>query len=231
MYKIGGWACLGIALMYLLAMAVYVPAMSQAPPPVTVLEWFTLFQNAPLTGLFYLGLADVLIVILFGPVSLALRAALERVSRTWATIATPLAFVGMAVYLAHNTSFSMLSLSSEYASAATELQQSAILAAGHALISLSRGTANAAGLGLVWTAGLIFSILMFGSKEFGSAAASIGVVAFTLLVPSFLFAGYTYGGATAIGATMAYITSIGGGLLSLAWYILVGVRLLRTSRS
>jgi hypothetical protein len=52
-------------------------------------------------------------------------------------------------------------------------------------------------------------------------------VSFTLLVPSFLFAGYTYGVQTGVGATLAIVTSLGGGLLSLAWYILVGVRLLK----
>jgi hypothetical protein len=229
--KIGGGASLGIAVVYLLAMGVYLPSMSEAPAPTTVLEWFTLFQNDPLTGLFYLGFADILIVILFGPVSLALRAALERVSRTWTTIATPLAFVGMAVYLAANASFSMLSLSSDYAVATTVAQESAIVSAGHAILSSTRGTANAAGLGLVWLASLVFSILMLRSKELGKLAAWIGILSFSLLVPSFLFAGYTYGASSGAGATMALVTNIGGGLLSLVWYILVGLRLLRIGRT
>lgn len=231
LYRIGAAASLGIALAYLLAMAVYLPAMREAAPPETVRDWFKLFMHAPLTGLFYLGLADVVIVILFGPVALALRAALARVSRTWTTLATPFAFVGMAVCLAHNVSFSMLSLSFEYTSARTEVERSIILAAGHAVISLTRGVANAAGLGLVWLAGLIFSALMFKSREFGRATAWIGVLAFALLGPSFLFAGYTYGVATGFGAAMALVTSIGGGLLSLAWYVLVAWRLLKLGRS
>jgi hypothetical protein len=230
LYSVGGAASLAIALVYLFAMAVYMPAMRESPTPVTVEEWFALLQNHRLTGLFYLGFADVLIAILFGPVSLGLRAALERVSKTWTTIATPLAFVGIAVYLASNVSFSMLSLSSEYASATTEAQRAAILAAGHATISLTRGTANAAGMGLVWLASLIFSILMFRSRELGKAAAWIGVLAFSLLVPSFLFAGYTYGASSGIGSAMALVTSLGGGLLSLVWYIIVGSRLWRIGR-
>jgi hypothetical protein len=225
--RIGGAASLGIALMYLFAMAVYLPAMREGPSPTTVAEWFTLLQNDPLAGLFYLGFADIPIVILFGPVSLALRAALDRVSKTWTTITTPLAFVGIAVYLASNTSLSMLSLSSEYAAATTDAQQSAILSAGHAIISLTRGTANAAGMGLVWLASLVFSILMLRSRELGRAAAWIGILSFSLLVPSFLFAGYTYGMSSGAGGAMAILTSLVGGLLSLAWYILVGLRLLK----
>jgi hypothetical protein len=217
-------------LVYLVALAVYAPAMAKGPAPTTIVEWFTLIQDDPLTGLFYLGFADILIVILFIPVSLALRAALERISKAWTTIATPVAFVGVAVYLAANMSFSMLSLSSQYASATTEAQRSAILAAGHAIISLTQGTGGAAGLSLTWLGGLIFSILIFRSRELGRAAAWIGVFAFSLLVPAFLFAGYTYGMSTGIGATMALVTSVGGGLLSLVWYILVGLRLLRIGR-
>jgi len=230
LYTIGGAASLGIALMYLSAMAVYLPAMRQGPTPVTVVEWFTLLQSNPLAGLYFLGFADIPIVILFGPVALALRAALERVSVTWTTIAAPLAFVGMAVYLASNSSFSMLSLSSEYAAATTSAQQAAIVAAGHALISLTRGTANAAGMGLIWLASLVFSILMLRSRELGRAAAWIGILSFSLLVPGFLFSGYTYGMTSGVGPAMAIVTSLGGGLLSLVWYILVGLRLLKIGR-
>ncbi len=178
LYKVGGAASLVIALIYLLTTAVYVSAMRRAPAPGTVTEWFTLLENNPVVGLFYLGIADIIIVILFGPVSLALRVALEQVSRTWTTIATPLAFVGMAIYLATNTAFSMLSLSSEYAAAATEAQRSAVLAAGQAIISISRGTGSAAGLSLVWLTSLIFSILMLRSRMFGKTVAWVGNLSF-----------------------------------------------------
>ena len=229
-YTVGGVASLAIALMYLIAAAVYAPAMRQEPTPTTVLEWFSLFENNRLVGLFYLGIADVPIVILFGAVALALRSALERVNKVWTTIATPLAFVGMAVYLATNTSFSMLALSSEYATATTEAQRTAIHAAGHTLISITRGTGGVAGLSLVWLSGLIFSSLMLRSDNLGKAVAWIGVVSFALLVPSFLFAGYTYGASSGIREKLALITSLGGGLLSLVWYVLVGLRLLRFGR-
>ena len=58
LYKIGGATALICALMYLIALGVYVPAYSASPPPATVQEWFTLFQDNWLTGLFFLGFAD-----------------------------------------------------------------------------------------------------------------------------------------------------------------------------
>jgi hypothetical protein len=123
----------------------------------------------------------------------------------------------------------MLSLSSEYAATTTDGERSANLAAGHAVISLSRGTGNAAGLGLVWVASLIFSIIILRSREPGKATAWIGILSFSLPVPSSLFAGYAYGSSTPLGGVLAVVTSLGGGLLSLVWYVIVGLRLLKQS--
>jgi fumarate reductase subunit D len=232
LYGIGGVAALICATMYVIALGVYVPANRAGPPPATVLEWFTLFQTSPLTGLFFLGLADIVIMILWGPLALAIYDALKQSGETWARVAVSFAFVGMAVYLATNTAFSMLSLSHKYAAAATEAEETITLAAGQALISVSEGTgAQYTGMPLVWLAGLVLSALMLRSKAFSKATAWVGILGLGLLVASMPFAGYTTTGTTtaAVGAIVA-VTYVGGGLLSLAWYILVGVRLLKLRR-
>jgi hypothetical protein len=46
---------------------------------------------------------------------LALYAALRRANKSYMAIAMTLGFVGIAVYFASNTAFSMLSLSDQYA--------------------------------------------------------------------------------------------------------------------
>ena len=120
LFRIGGAAALVCAVMYLITLMVYIPAYRAGPPPGTVLEWITLLQTSPLTGLFFLGLADIVIMILWGPMALALYAALKQSNYTWSRIATAFVFVGMAVYLATNTAFSMLSISHEYTLATTE---------------------------------------------------------------------------------------------------------------
>ncbi|MBN2393160.1 MAG: hypothetical protein JXR84_20690 [Anaerolineae bacterium] len=81
LYRIGGVAGFICALMYAITLGVYIPAYRVGPPPATVLEWFTLFQTNPLTGLFFLGLADVVIVILWGPLVLAIYDALRVCKR------------------------------------------------------------------------------------------------------------------------------------------------------
>jgi hypothetical protein len=231
-YRIGGAAALACALMYVITLGIYVPAYRAGPTPGTVLEWFTLFQANPLTGLFFLGLADIVIMILWGPMTLALYAALKQNGKSWTMIATAFVFVGMAVYLATNTAFSMLSLSHQYAAAATEAQKSIVLAAGQAMIAVGEGTGGQyTGMPLAWLAGLILSVIMLRSKVFSKATAWTGIVGLGLLSASIPFAGYTTTGpTTAVVSAIIAVTYMGGGLLSLAWYILVGLRLLKLGR-
>lgn len=234
LYQIGGAAALICAVMYLITLGVYIPANLEGPPPETVLEWFMVFEESSITGLFFLGLGDVVIMILWGPVALALYVVLRRANKTWALIAAPLVFVGMAVYLATNTSFSMLSLSQEYVAAMTEAEQSILLAAGQAMLATSRGTGFLyTGMPLVWLAGLIFSAVMLRSKALGKATAWVGILGF-----GFLFVGIPFGGhytatgtPTAFQSAMVAVQYAGGGLLSLMWYFLVGLGLLRIGRS
>jgi hypothetical protein len=140
LYKVGGVAALLCAVMYLIVLAVYIPANFASPPPETILEWFKVFEESPITGLFYLGIGDVLIMILWGPLGLALYVILRQVNKTWTLIAIPFVFVGMGVFLATNTAFSMLSLSQEYTAAAIDAEKSMLLSAGQAMLAVTRGS-------------------------------------------------------------------------------------------
>jgi hypothetical protein len=234
LYTIGGAAALICAVMYLVTLAVYIPANLASPPPETVLEWFTLFEESPIIGLFFLGLADIFIMILWGPMSLALCSVLKGSNRTWSLIAASFVFVGMAVYLATNTAFSMLSLSQEYAAATIEAEKSILLAAGQAMLAVSRGTGGRyTGMPLAWLAGLILSVIMLRSRAFSKATAWVGILGLGLLVAGTPFGGhYTATGTpTAVQSAMVAVQYVGGGVLSLVWYILVGFNLLKIGRS
>jgi hypothetical protein len=214
--------------MYLITLAVYIPANLASPPPGTVLEWFKVFDDSPITGLFYLGLGDVIIMVLWGPMTLAIYAALKHTYKTWLLIATTMVFVGIAVFLSTNTAFSMLSLSQEYAAAATEAEKSILLAAGQAMLAITRGTGQLYfGMQLVWLCGFIFSIITLRSDVFSKATAWVGMLGFGLLVIGIIGGGHytSTGSYTAIQAAIIAVQYVGGGLLSLAWYILVGLRL------
>jgi len=232
LYKVSGVSTLIIAAMYLLAMVIYIPANLAGPPPSSVIEWFTLFQNDRLTALFYLGFADIIIMLCSGPMFLGLYAVLRRTNNTWMIIATSFAFVGIAVYLATNAVFSMLTLSDQYAAATTEAQRSLLLAAGQATLAMVEGTGGRyMGLPLVWVSSLIVSVVMLQCKIFNKATAVVGIVGFALLTASIPFATYTTTGETSVVvAAIVFITYLGGGVLSLVWYFLVGVRLMHLGR-
>jgi len=234
LYRIGGAAALICALMYLITLGVYVPANLASPPPETVLEWFTVFEDSPITGLFFLGLGDIVIMILWGPMALALYAILKHSNRAWSMIATAFVFVGVAVFLATNIAFSMLSLSQEYAAATAEAEKSMLLAAGQAMLAVSRGTgALYTGMPLVWLAGVIISAVMLRSEAFSRATAWVGILGLGLLVVGILGGGHytSTGESTAVESAIVALQYVGGGLLSLAWYIMVGLRLLKIGRS
>lgn len=231
LYRVGAAAALIIVVIYLIVMAIYIIAYSAGPPPSTVIDWFTLFQNNWLIGLFSLGLGDIAIMVVWGPMSLALYAALRRANKTCLTVAMSLAFVGIAVYLATNTAFSMLSLSYQYAAATTDAQKSLILAAGQAILAVSQGTGAYMGMPLVNVAGLIISAVMLRSKIFSKVTAYVGILGFALLLASAPFATYTTVSPTgAVVTAIVAVSYIGGGVLSLMWYILIARRLLQLGR-
>jgi hypothetical protein len=157
--------------------------------------------------------------------ALALYVVLKQTNKTWATIATALVFVGMAVYLATNIAFSMFALSGQYATATTAAEKAMILAAGQALVAITEGARM---IPLMPFAGVLLSVVMLRSKAFGKVTAWLGILGLGLLSASGLFAGYATAGPTSdVMIAIVAVTYAGGGLLSLVWYILVGLRLLK----
>lgn len=230
--KVGGVAALIIAVMYFAAIAIYIPAYRSGPPPESVLEWFKFLQESWLTGLFFLGLADIVIVIAWVPLALSLYVSLQYFNKTWVSIAAVLSFIGTAVFLATNIAFSMVALSRQFLAATTELEETLILAAGQTVLANDQSTGTFAGYALVWVAALIFSVISLRSNLFSRVSAVIGIIGFGLLIVGVPFSGYTFGPPPeSVSAIIAVGTGIMGGLLSLVWYIMMGVRLLRNGRS
>ena len=90
-----------------------------------------------LLALVLFHLVDLINYALVGLIFLALYAALHRTGKSASLVATATGLIGIAVYLASNQAFAMLSLSGEYAAATTEAQRSIFLAAGEALLAMN----------------------------------------------------------------------------------------------
>jgi hypothetical protein len=224
LYIMAGTAAFVILVLYLITPIFQMPAYQPGPFPSTVTEWFALFRNNWLVGLFCLGLTDIFIMIASVFLFLGLCAASMRTGKIICAIALAFGIVGIAVYLSSNTAFPMLSLSSQYAAAATDAQKSALEAAGQALMAKS----EALGLAFAWFAAFLLSIGMPRGKLFGKVIPIAGIAGFPLLIASLPFAGYTsHGSVTPAVSVIILATYIGGGLGSIVWYLLVGIRLIR----
>ncbi|HVN54920.1 MAG TPA: hypothetical protein VMT46_11370 [Anaerolineaceae bacterium] len=230
LYRAGGAAALLAGLIFRRNLGAEVSLFFHGgAQPATVAEWYALFQRSPLTGLAYLDFFDLVDYLLVGLAFLALGAALWKTSRSAVAVALACGGVGIAANIAGNTSFAMLSLSQRAAAAASEAQRAMLLAAGQAVLALNdpqsifQGMGDTAGYLLLATAALIFSLLMLRGQSFSRWAAILGILSSACdlaYCATFAFAPFL----------RAYLLSAGG-LFVTIWHILVGLRLLRLSRS
>jgi hypothetical protein len=220
-YKVGGAAVLIAVLVALAEIAItFLPEASHASQrTVTVADWFTLFHNNWFLGLRNLGLLNLIGTALLTPAFLAMYFAQRRENEPWAALGAILFFMGMAVYIASNRGFAMLSLSSQYASAATDAQRAALIAAGQTM--LVEGL-NRVGLFLIDAAGLVISAVMLRSKVFGKAAATAGILGNGLMIVFEIILAFA-----PAWFNVGLVIAICGGVSIMAWWVLVGRRLLR----
>jgi Domain of unknown function (DUF4386) len=193
------------------------------PQPTTIMGYFALFQSNKVIGLIDFYLLEVVAYTLFIPLFLAFYIALRRYNESYMMLAMILASIGIAVFLATNNPFTMLSLSNQYLAATTEAQKSLLLAAGQTLlINTNQRAVGGFNLGflLVSIAGLLVSFVMLQSKIFSKTIAYMGILAFAIsladylriiILPSELL--------------LLVIIAILSGIFLFIWLILVGRRL------
>jgi len=224
LYKIGGVTALISVVVVLAEIAItFLPGVASASQKtVTIIDWFTLFQNNWLLGLRNLGLLNLIGAALLAPTFLAIYSVLRRDNEAYGALGAILFFLGMAVYLAGSRAFPMLSLSGQYASATTDAQRSLLIAAGQTMLAEGQ---SRAGIPLIEFASLVISVIMLRGKVFGKATAYTGILGNVLLM--------------VVEAVLTIIRTLpnlwmviasGGGLLVMTWYLLVGRRLLQLGR-
>jgi hypothetical protein len=188
------------------------------PPPSSVMEWFTLFQDNPLVGLVDLDLLLVVDNVLLVPIFLALYVVLRRANESVMALATVFGLVSVAMFIASNPAVEMLSLSKQYVATTTDAQRTLLLAAGQVMLATWQGTAFHVAYILGSVAGIAIGIVMLRSRNFGKATASMGIV----------------GNAVALGyyvPTIGIYLSVFSVLFLEIWYILVAGRLFQYSFS
>ena len=203
--------------------------------PVTASDWFMFLQDdntvvGTLVALAVLDAVDLINYLLVGLIFLALYGALHRANKGAMAIATAFALVGIAVHSVSNQAFTMLSLSDQYAAAATDAQRAMFLAAGEARLAVHnpgtpyQGTGITVSLFLVLLAGLIISIIMLRSSVFSKATAYVGILANGLalthfVVLAFVSSPYVIAIPTAVSAPFR-----------VTWYVLIALGLFRLAK-
>lgn len=183
-----------------------------------VTEWFELFQESPFIGLVSFDLAILIEEMLLIPIVLALYLVLRRASPSLVLMAAGAWFVSIALFVGANTGFEMLALSGGYAEAASDAERTTYLAAGQAMLSayMEQGSSFVVGYVLASLAGILIGLAMLRATIFPRLAAwaaiAANVLGFGLFLPE-------------IGVLLSILSV----LILIAWYAMVGWRLLRLS--
>lgn len=225
LYKIGGVAALIAAVLILTEIIIF----TIWPLPSTVTDYFALFQTSKLIGLLDFYLLEFLAYALFVPMFLAIYVAIRRANESYIALALTLAITGVAVFLATNNPFSMLSLSNQYAAATTNEQKDLFLAAGQAILANTNQRAVEGfnmGFLLLSIAGVIISIVMLKSKTFSKVIAYVGILTFAISLVDYIRVVFM----PSI-SLLLFIIAITSGLLLLIWLVLIGRRLLQLGQS
>jgi hypothetical protein len=233
--KVGGVAALVAGVLFRRNLGVEIELFNQHEFPVTVRGWFELLQSNRLLGLAYLDVFDLVNYTLVALMFVALYIVLRRINKSYMAIAMVLGLLGIAVYFASNTAFSMLALSDQYAEATNDAQRTTLLASGRALLTMNRfgspdahpGSGGYLSLLFVAAAGMITSIVMLRSAVFSRITAYVGILA------SAFDLAYCFAFVLLPRVDKELLSALcipAAGLFFMVWHILVGWRLYRLGR-
>ena len=196
--------------------------------PQTAVGRFIQFQENPWLGLYNLDLLNTVNQLITIPVYFALYAAHRKTSQPYALLALVLFLTGTAIFVTTNTALPMFELSGKYAAATSESQRVLLAAAGEAM--LARGAHGSLGVFIGFTlpgvAGLIMSLAMLSGKVFSKTNSYLGIFGNALITIYVVLVTF----APAI-KDMATAFAMPGGLMLLAWMIMLTLRLFKLGRS
>ncbi len=218
LFRLGGMAAFIIAALLLGEIAVY----ALIPTADTALERLALFRDNWLVGLLSLDLLGMISYVLFVPLIIALYMSLRRTNQTAIVVATAVFFVGIADFFATNTAFPLLSLSRQYAAAATDAERAMFLSAGQAMLTLFNENAFLVSYVIVSTAWLMISAVMLRSSVFGKLASCAGIAAGGSGIAAVALEHVSAIHAFLVLAISLYFAAI---VLLFIWVFLVGLRL------
>jgi hypothetical protein len=175
LYIIGAVA----ALVQLAAILAYTIAMATlGPKPASIEEYFAIQQVNLLASVLR---GDFLFLFLIGGylgTFPALYVALRNVSPVYAMFATLFTLIAVTICFSAESTFALLHLGDQYAATASDAQRAQLLAAGRAIIAADMWNSSGAYVSgiLLQGGGIIISLVMLRSRDFGKVTAIAGLL-------------------------------------------------------
>ncbi len=189
--------------------------------PQTAVDRFAQFQQNAWLGLYNLDLLNTVNQLISIPVFFALSAAHRKTNQPYSLLALVFFLIGTTIFAANNVALPMLELSQKYVLAA-EAQKPLLAAAGEAL--LARGAHGSLGVffsfALPTLAALLFSLVMLTGKVFSRANAYLGLLGNLLMLVYVVLVTFVPS-----VKEMAMAFAMPGGLLLVAWMVMLTIRL------
>lgn len=173
LYRVGGIAAFLIVILLIGEIFVYALIPDRDSP----IEIFELFQKSEFAGLLLFDLLGMISYLLFISFILSLYKILRKTDLALISLGTILFFVGISVFFANNTGFSVLSLSRQYEIATSLEEKNMLIAACKTMITLFDVNAFLVSYVLVSISWTIISFVMIKSKVFNRYAGYAGLLA------------------------------------------------------
>lgn len=211
-YMAGGVAAI-VFLVYSIATFIQVSVLGGAPA--TAQECFDMLNNNRIVGLLRLDIPTICMMPLYYVLFFGIYAAFPPAGRRKALLWIVFAFIGITLFLATPSAFSMVALSGKFAAATTDAMRERLLAAGEAVFAsdMYHGTGAVMGGILLQGAALAVSVIMLRGSVFGRLAAWVGIAMYGLDLLH-IFVSFIRPGA-------AYFLMMAAGVLYLLWFPLI----------
>lgn len=193
---------------------------------VNVVDWFILFQTNRLAALGNLGLFNILTLSFGIPLYLALFNIHRQTNPSFSGLALILFVMGTGIYISSNTVLSMLALSNQYA-VATEIEKPLLESAGRALLAQGADLTPGTFMGFLFTqsAAILMAFVLLRGGIFSKTTGWLGLAGFGLMLIFFVIAAFA-----PAQFNTALMVSAPGGLLLMAYQILLARRLFQLAR-
>jgi len=192
--------------------------------PQNAVAHFEQFQANRLLGLYNLDLLNSIMQLITIPVFYALFLSHRKTESALALLGLVLFLVGATLFVSGNVALPMLELSGKYFAADSDAQRTLFAAAGEAL--LVRGSHGSFGVffaSIIPTlASIVMSLAMLRGKVFSRLNAWLGILGGALLLCYIVLVTFSPG-----IKTIAVAMAMPGGLMQMAWLLLLSIRLLR----